>query len=77
MSGSSRLEQVVRGWLSPLIAVMDALGISPNAFTVAGLLLNFGAAAIVASGELALGAGPGVAGWRVGSGRFSIRPSIA
>jgi len=57
MSGSSRLEQVVRGWLSPLIAAMDALGISPNALTVAGLLLNFGAAAIVASGELALGAG--------------------
>lgn len=57
MSGTSRLEQAVRGWMSPLIAAMDALGVNPNALTVAGLLLNFGAAAIVASGELVLGAG--------------------
>jgi CDP-diacylglycerol--glycerol-3-phosphate 3-phosphatidyltransferase len=56
MSGISRVELVVRGWISPLVAAMDALGISPNGLTVAGLLLNFGAAVIVANGELVYGA---------------------
>ena len=56
MSEASRLERALRAWVSPLVAAMDALGISPNALTVAGLLLNFGAAVVVASGELVLGA---------------------
>jgi len=42
--------------MSPLVAAMDALGISPNGLTVAGLLLNFGAAVIVATGGLVYGA---------------------
>lgn len=39
-----------------LVAALDALGVSPNALTVAGLILNFAAAAVVASGELVYGA---------------------
>ena len=53
---SSRVEQRVRGFMSPLVAAMDALGISPNALTVLGLFLNFGAAWVVATGELVYGA---------------------
>lgn len=53
---SSRVEQRVRGIMSPLVAAMDAVGISPNALTVLGLFLNFGAAWIVATGELVYGA---------------------
>lgn len=52
----SRVEQRVRGFMSPLIAALDALGVSPNALTVLGLVLNVGAAAIVATGELVYGA---------------------
>jgi CDP-diacylglycerol--glycerol-3-phosphate 3-phosphatidyltransferase len=42
--------------MSPLIAALDALGVSPNSLTVLGLVLNVGAAAIVATGELVYGA---------------------
>ena len=53
---SSRVEQRVRGLISPLVAALDALGVSPNALTIFGLLLNFAAAAIVGMGELVYGA---------------------
>ena len=52
----SRVEQQVRGFMGPLVAALDALGISPNALTVLGLLLNFAAAWVVATGELVYGA---------------------
>jgi CDP-diacylglycerol--glycerol-3-phosphate 3-phosphatidyltransferase len=56
MNGGSKVESVVRGWLAPLVAALDAVGISPNALTVLGLLLNFAAAAVVATGRLQAGA---------------------
>jgi CDP-diacylglycerol--glycerol-3-phosphate 3-phosphatidyltransferase len=42
--------------MSPLVAVLDTLGVSPNSLTVLGLLLNFGAAVVVGMGELVYGA---------------------
>lgn len=51
----SGIETRVRSLVSPLVAALDALGIHPDALTVLGLLLNFGAAGVVAVGELALG----------------------
>ena len=36
----SRVEQQVRGFMGPFVAALDALGISPNALTVLGLLLG-------------------------------------
>lgn len=56
MSGTSRVEHAVRGWVAPLVAAMDAIGVSPNGLTVTGLLLNFGAAAVVGAGYLVIGA---------------------
>ena len=56
MSGVSSLERAVRGWVAPLVAALDALGVGPNALTVTGLVLNVAAAAVVASGELVWGA---------------------
>lgn len=56
MSGTSRVEATVRGWFAPLVAALDALGVSPNALTVLGLVLNVAAAAVVASGQLVYGA---------------------
>ena len=53
---TSTVERTVRSWTAPLVASLDALGVSPNALTVAGLFLNFGAAAIVGAGELRWGA---------------------
>lgn len=50
------VERTVRGWFGPLVAALDALGISPNALTILGLLLNFGAAAVVGFGEHVWGA---------------------
>jgi len=42
--------------MSPLVAALDALGVSPNALTVLGLVLNIAAAVVVAAGELVYGA---------------------
>ncbi|RKZ12681.1 CDP-alcohol phosphatidyltransferase family protein [bacterium] len=56
MSEKSPVERMVRGGVAPLVAALDALGVSPNALTVAGLLLNFGAAYVVATGRLTTGA---------------------
>lgn len=53
----SGIESRVRSFVSPLVAALDALGVHPDALTILGLLLNFGAAGIVATGELVLGAG--------------------
>lgn len=53
---TSTVERTVRSWAAPLVASLDALGVSPNSLTVAGLLLNFGAAAVVGFGELRWGA---------------------
>lgn len=55
-SPGSALERMVRGWAAPLVAAFDAMGFSPNALTVLGLVLNFGAAAVVGSGQLRWGA---------------------
>lgn len=52
----SVVEARVREWAAPLVAALDALGVSPNALTILGLFLNFGAAWIVAEGMLGLGA---------------------
>ena len=56
MSGTSRVERAVRGWFAPLVAALDAIGVSPNALTVGGLVLNVAAAAVVATGHLVEGA---------------------
>lgn len=50
------VERTVRAWVSPLVAALDALGVGPNALTIAGLFLNFAAAWVVAIGELRWGA---------------------
>jgi CDP-diacylglycerol--glycerol-3-phosphate 3-phosphatidyltransferase len=50
------VERLVRGWTSPLVAALDAMGVHPNVLTVLGLALNVGAAAVVWSGQLAWGA---------------------
>ena len=49
------LQETIRGWISPLVAGLDRLGFSPTSLTIVGLLLNFGAAAIVWTGELMWG----------------------
>ncbi len=54
MSGG--IERTVRGWVAPLVAALDALGVSPNALTLLGLILNFAAAAVVATGAHRWGA---------------------
>lgn len=56
MSRSPVIEQRIRGAVAPLVALLDRLGLSPNALTVLGLLLNFGAAWVVATGSLRWGA---------------------
>lgn len=56
MSTTPLVERTVRGWVRPLVAALDAVGVQPNALTVTGLLLNFGAAVVVAAGELLWGA---------------------
>ncbi len=45
------------GLLSTLVKPLAALGVTPNALTVAGLLLNAGVAAVLANGYLAWGGG--------------------
>lgn len=45
------------GLLSTLIKPLAAAGVTPNALTVAGLLLNAGVAAVLATGHLAWGGG--------------------
>lgn len=50
------IESRVRDLASPLVAALDALGVHPDALTILGLLLNFAAAAVVATGALAWGA---------------------
>lgn len=57
MSATPLVERTVRNWVRPLVAALDALGVGPNALTLAGLLFNFVAAWIVSTGELRLGAG--------------------
>lgn len=57
MSGTRiTLEARVRGAVSPLVAALDSLGVGPDLLTGIGLLLNVGAAAVVATGELFWGA---------------------
>ena len=56
MSGTSGVERVVRGFFAPLVAALDALGVSPNALTVFGVLLNFAAASVVGLGYHVAGA---------------------
>ncbi len=46
------MHQTVRGWIQPVVRVLDAAGFSPTFLTFAGLFLNFGAAAIVYRGHL-------------------------
>lgn len=56
MSRSPAIERRIRAAFAPLVAVLDRLGLSPNALTVLGLLLNIGAAWVVATGSLRAGA---------------------
>ena len=49
-------ERVVRGWIRPIVGLLAALRVDPTVLTVVGLLLNFGAAAVVWTGELRWGA---------------------
>lgn len=56
MSETPVVERTVRGWVAPLVAALDAMGVSPNALTILGLFLNFGAAAVVGFGEHVWGA---------------------
>lgn len=49
-------ERVVRAIAHPVVVLLDKLGVSPNGLTVLGLLLNFAAAGVVATGELRWGA---------------------
>ena len=56
MKAMPPVERAVRGFVAPLIAALDALGVSPNALTVTGLLLNFAAAAVVGMGHHVWGA---------------------
>ncbi len=51
------VEARLRGAASPLVAALDAMGVGPDGLTVAGLFLNLGAAAVVATGHLGWGAG--------------------
>ncbi len=53
---TSVVERTVRAWVSPLVAALDAMGLNPNALTVLGVLLNIGAAAVVATGHHVWGA---------------------
>lgn len=56
MSEAPVMERTVRAWVNPLVAALDALGVGPNALTIAGLVLNFAAAWVVGIGELRWGA---------------------
>jgi CDP-diacylglycerol--glycerol-3-phosphate 3-phosphatidyltransferase len=50
------VETRLRGAVSPVVAALDALGLNPDLLTALGLLLNLGAAVVVAGGRLGLGA---------------------
>jgi CDP-diacylglycerol--glycerol-3-phosphate 3-phosphatidyltransferase len=52
---STRFADLARTRLSPLGRIVARTHLTPNAITVIGLLLNFGVAAIIASGNLMLG----------------------
>jgi len=52
---SSRFANKARAQLGPLGRIVARTGLTPNAITVIGLFLNIGVAAVIASGNLALG----------------------
>jgi CDP-diacylglycerol--glycerol-3-phosphate 3-phosphatidyltransferase len=52
---SSRFANKARAQLGPLGKIVARTGLTPNTITVIGLLLNVGVAAVIASGNLALG----------------------
>ena len=52
---SDRLRRLFAPLLARVAGVLDALGLSPNALTIIGLLLNVAVAAILATGNLRVG----------------------
>ena len=50
-----RLKSQARLGMEPVGLALARTGITPNALTIVGCLLNFGVAAVIASGSLALG----------------------
>ncbi len=52
---SDRLRRLFAPLLAKVAGVLDALGLSPNALTIIGLLLNVAVAAILATGNLRVG----------------------
>lgn len=50
------LKKSVRSKFRPIVLMFDRMGLSPDAVSVIGLLISFGAAWIIAKGDLFLGA---------------------
>ncbi|NLT42862.1 MAG: CDP-alcohol phosphatidyltransferase family protein, partial [Anaerolineae bacterium] len=52
---SDRLRRIFAPLLAKVAGVLDALGLTPNALTIIGLVLNLAVAAVLATGHLRVG----------------------